>query len=50
MTAELDMELDAVGILLEHPFFCGYCQEEMRQINPMSYKCVKCGLTYRGGE
>lgn len=46
MDAELDSELDQIGVILDSPMICGSCLAQMDQVGKHLYRCSRCGTTY----
>jgi tRNA(Ile2) C34 agmatinyltransferase TiaS len=47
MKMDTDMELDAIGVILDEPVYCGNCITEMNSIGVDTFKCPKCGSIFR---
>ena len=46
---EVDLQLDSIGVLLDHPMYCGFCMVKMNALGKdgkESFRCPKCGSTY----
>jgi tRNA(Ile2) C34 agmatinyltransferase TiaS len=44
--ADIDLERDQIGVILDSPVVCGTCATHMDHVGKHLYRCPRCGYVY----